>query len=230
MVEDKEDEEEDEDEEEERRQSEAKVNQWLTIPESPTTSSSLDHSQSLSHSQSSHSHSAGGRAVSGKRFGGGFSGIDEESGNGFGGEGMDMWRGAVTMEGDGEEDLLPEVERMALEAEERVRMRGGELVNGNVVEKGSRKDGSLKKAGRQLSLFGKRKGKEEVSPVVGLFSIIYLQIIDNLSLRLIHTVALAPVPQYPVTEIPHHVAPPTSQPLLPHLPRLSHPPCLSHLS
>ena len=158
------DEEEESDEEEERRQSEAKVSQWLTVPESPTTSSSLDHS----HSQSSHSH-----WVSGRRFEGGFRGIDEEGANGFGGEEMNTWRGAVTLNEVtlnevADEDLMPEVERMALEAEERVRARGGDMPNHqNVMSIDGGKEG-LRKAGRQLGWFGKRRGKGGDDTTVGL--------------------------------------------------------------
>jgi hypothetical protein len=148
----------DDEEEEERRTSELKVSQWLTIPESPTTSSSLDHSMSmsLSHSNSLSSQSQSGAAravsISGRRFGA----IDEEGG--IGPEGMALWRGAVVADDD-DGDVLPEVERMALEAEERAQNARGEAVT-----EGPR--GGAKKAGRQRTLFGRRKGKgEELAPV-----------------------------------------------------------------
>ncbi|KAF8532181.1 hypothetical protein JB92DRAFT_1591010 [Gautieria morchelliformis] len=154
--------EDDDDEEEERRASEMKVSQWLTIPESPTTSSSLDHSLSLSHSNSlsSQSQSGAARAATGRRFGGAFGGIDEESGSGFGPEGMELWRGAVVADDDGE--VLPEVERMALEAEERAHARGEAVADGATME-------SAKRVGRQRTLFGRRKEKgEEPAPVRSL--------------------------------------------------------------
>ena len=150
--------EEEDDEEEERKASEMKVNRWLASPESPTTSSSLDHSLTLSysHSQSSHSHSGG---VTTKRFEGGsaFGGIDEEDA----GVGLEMWRGAMMKE-DGGEDVLPEVERMALEAEERAHAMG------RGVKKGDAKSLSQGKMGRQLSLFGRRRGKDDNVKAVSL--------------------------------------------------------------
>lgn len=154
--EDEEEEVDDDDEEEERRASEMKVSRWLATPESPTESSSLDHSPSLSHSQSSQSHSqshSGGTGL-GRSFGGGFGGIDEED---VRGRGLDAWRGAVMA--DEEADVLPEVERMALEAEERVRARGVVPATGLTAGDAPK---TKKTAGRQSSLFGRRKGKDGV--------------------------------------------------------------------
>jgi hypothetical protein len=167
-------------EEHERRTAEAKVSKWLAggtpnlnippealldvLSASPTTSSSLDHSSSAFGSGSaSRSTGAASRRANSKKFGFGDD-IDEEGGEFGVGVDMAAWRGTMREDGlsdDGEADeVLPEVERMALEAEERRDLEIGVLPART----------EPKKTNRRLSLFGRKKVDREGTVAVSYHS------------------------------------------------------------